>query len=89
MIFNRLLVNEFASSAGGVFTVLFSVVVTIGLVTILGEAAGGKIDSRSVFERDIYENTTELIFLPFFYFPFPIQVLLQFVLFHRHAVCPL
>ena len=40
-------------------------------------------------KRDIYENTTELLFLPVFYFPFPIQVLLQFVLFHRHAVCPL
>ena len=60
MIFNRLLVNEFASSAGGVFTVLFSVVVTIGLVTILGEAAGGKIDSRSVFELMAYSSFTNL-----------------------------
>lgn len=43
----------------------------------------------SVFERDIYENTTELLFLPVFYYPFTIQVLLQFVLFHRHAFYPL
>ena len=44
MIFKRLLVSELASSAGAVFTVLFSVVVTIGLVTILGQAAGGSVD---------------------------------------------
>lgn len=60
MIFKRLLVNELASSAGGVFTVLFSVVVTIGLVTILGEAAGGDIDSRSVFELMAYSSFTNL-----------------------------
>lgn len=39
---------------------LFSVVVTIGLVTILGEAAGGKIDSRSVFELMAYSSFTNL-----------------------------
>ncbi len=60
MIFKRLLVNELASSAGGVFTVLFSVVVTIGLVTILGQAAGGSVDSRSVFELMAYSSFTNL-----------------------------
>ena len=60
MIFNRLLVNEFASSAGGVFTVLFSIVLTVGLVTILGQAAGGSVDSRSVFELMVYSSLTNL-----------------------------
>ncbi len=60
MIFKRLLVNELANSAGGVFTVLFSVVVTIGLVTILGQAAGGSVDSRSVFELMAYSSFTNL-----------------------------
>ena len=60
MIFRRLLVNEFASSAGGVFTVLFSIVLTVGLVTILGEAAGGDVDSRSVFELMVYSSLTNL-----------------------------
>lgn len=60
MIFKRLLVSELASSAGAVFTVLFSVVVTIGLVTILGQAAGGSVDSRSVFELMAYSSFTNL-----------------------------
>lgn len=60
MIFKRLLVNELASSAGAVFTVLFSIVLTVGLVTILGRAAGGSIDSRSVFEVMAYSSLTNL-----------------------------
>lgn len=39
---------------------LFSVVVTIGLVTILGQAAGGSVDSRSVFELMAYSSLTNL-----------------------------
>lgn len=39
---------------------LFSVVVTIGLVTILGQAAGGSVDSRSVFELMAYSSFTNL-----------------------------
>lgn len=60
MIFRRLLVNELASSAGGVFTVLFSIVLTVGLVTILGQAAGGSVDSRAVFELMAYSSLTNL-----------------------------
>lgn len=60
MIFRRLLVNELASSAGAVFTVLFSIVLTVGLVTILGQAAGGSVDSRSVFELMAYSSLTNL-----------------------------
>lgn len=60
MIFQRLLINELASSTGAVFTVLFSIVLTVGLVTILGDAAGGSIDSRSVFEMMAYSSLTNL-----------------------------
>lgn len=60
MIFRRLLVNELANSAGGVFTVLFSIVLTVGLVTILGQAAGGRVDSTSVFELMAYSSFTNL-----------------------------
>lgn len=60
MIFRRLFVNELASSAGAVFTVLFSIVLTVGLVTILGQAAGGSVDSRSVFELMAYSSLTNL-----------------------------
>ncbi len=39
---------------------LFSIVLTVGLVTILGQAAGGSIDSRSVFELMAYSSLTNL-----------------------------
>ncbi|MEG0821767.1 MAG: LPS export ABC transporter permease LptF [Burkholderiaceae bacterium] len=61
MIFRRSLVSELANSAGGVFTVLFSIVLTVGLVRILGQAAGGQIDNATVFEVVAY---TSLINLP-------------------------
>ena len=49
MIFKRAIVAELSNTAGGVFTVLFSIVFSIGLVRILGEAAGGRIDNQAVF----------------------------------------
>ena len=39
---------------------LFSIVLTVGLVTILGQAAGGSVDSRSVFELMVYSSLTNL-----------------------------
>lgn len=60
MIFRRSLVSELANSAGGVFTVLFSIVLTVGLVRILGQAAGGQIDNRTVFEVVAYTALTNL-----------------------------
>ena len=60
MIFRRSLVSEFANSAGGVFTVLFSIVLTVGLVQILGRAVGGRIDSTTVFEIVAYSSLTNL-----------------------------
>lgn len=49
MIFRRALVSELSSNAGAVFTVLFSIVFSVTLVRILGEAAGGKVDNQAVF----------------------------------------
>lgn len=49
MIFKRSLVAELSNTAGGVFTVLFSIVFSVGLVRILGDAAGGRIDNQAVF----------------------------------------
>lgn len=45
MIFRRALQRELASSAGATFTVLFTILVTWTLITVLGKAAGGKVDS--------------------------------------------
>ena len=60
MIFRRSLVSELANTAGAVFTVIFSIVLTIGLVRILGLAAGGRIDSGTVMEMVVYEALVNL-----------------------------
>ena len=49
MIFKRAVVAELSNTAGAVFTVLFSIAFSVLLVRILGEAAGGRIDSQAVF----------------------------------------
>ncbi len=49
MIFRRTIVTELSSNAGAVFTVLFSILFSVGLVRILGEAAGGRVDNHAVF----------------------------------------
>jgi lipopolysaccharide export system permease protein len=49
MIFRRAIVTELTSTAGGVFTVLFTILFSVGLVRILGEAAGGRVDNQAVF----------------------------------------
>jgi lipopolysaccharide export system permease protein len=49
MIFRRAVVQELWSNAGAVFTVLFSIVFSVGLVRILGDAAGGRVDNQAVF----------------------------------------
>jgi len=48
MIFHRALRRELAASAGATFTVLFTVLVTWTLISILGKAAGGKVASGDV-----------------------------------------
>ncbi|HRK56777.1 MAG TPA: LPS export ABC transporter permease LptF [Burkholderiaceae bacterium] len=49
MIFKRAAIAELTNTAGAVFTVLFSIAFSVVLVRILGEAAGGNIDSQAVF----------------------------------------
>ncbi|MBC7857538.1 MAG: LPS export ABC transporter permease LptF [Burkholderiaceae bacterium] len=48
MIFQRALQRELASTAGATFTVLFTIIVTWTLITILGKAAGGRVASSDV-----------------------------------------
>ena len=48
MIFQRALQRELASVAGATFTVLFSILVTWTLISVLGKAAGGKVGSGDV-----------------------------------------
>ncbi|MBS0308030.1 MAG: LPS export ABC transporter permease LptF [Proteobacteria bacterium] len=48
MIFQRALRRELVSTAGAVFTTLFTITITVMLIKILGQAAGGRIDSRDV-----------------------------------------
>jgi lipopolysaccharide export system permease protein len=48
MIFQRALQREMANAAGATFTVLFTIFVTWTLISILGQAAGGKVASSDV-----------------------------------------
>jgi lipopolysaccharide export system permease protein len=48
MIFQRALRRELISTAGAVFTTLFTITITVMLIKILGQAAGGKVASRDV-----------------------------------------
>lgn len=60
MIFRRSLVSELANTAGAVFTVIFSIVLTIGLVRILGLLLVASIDSGTVMEMVVYEALVNL-----------------------------
>ena len=48
MIFRRALQRELAGVAGATFTILFSILVTWTLISVLGRAAGGKVASSDV-----------------------------------------
>ena len=48
MIFQRALRRDLLGTAGAVFTTLFTITITITLIRILGQAAGGKIASGDV-----------------------------------------
>lgn len=60
MLFKRSLSHELANAAGGVFTVLFTIVIAIVMVRILGMAAGGRIDNATVLQMVIYNALTNL-----------------------------
>ncbi len=48
MIFQRALRRELISTAGAVFTTLFTITITVMLIKILGQAAGGRVASADV-----------------------------------------
>ena len=48
MIFQRAIRRELLSTAGAVFTTLFSIIISVMLIRILGDAAGGKVASSDV-----------------------------------------
>lgn len=48
MIFHRALKRELVNTGGAVFLTLFSITITVMLIRILGQAAGGRIDSADV-----------------------------------------
>ncbi|MDR1660946.1 MAG: LPS export ABC transporter permease LptF [Azoarcus sp.] len=48
MIFRRTLQREFVHAAGAVFAVLFAVLITIVLIRLLGQAAGGRVPADAV-----------------------------------------
>ena len=48
MIFHRALLREFAGLAGAVFMTLFLIALTVRLIRLLGQAAGGKLPSDAV-----------------------------------------
>jgi lipopolysaccharide export system permease protein len=50
MIFRRSIIAELTSTGSAVFTVLFSILFSVGLVRILGQAAGGRVDNQAVFQ---------------------------------------
>jgi lipopolysaccharide export system permease protein len=49
MIFQRALRRELVSTAGAIFTILFTVALAVRPIKILGMAASGKVDSNDVF----------------------------------------
>lgn len=59
-IYRRTLVSELSNSVGSAFTVLFSIVLTIGLVRILNQTAGGRYGSDSILEVVAYSSLTNL-----------------------------
>lgn len=54
MILRRSFRNELANSAGGVFTVIFSIVLTVELVGVLHKVANGNYDPTEILEVTVY-----------------------------------
>jgi lipopolysaccharide export system permease protein len=60
MIFQRSLQRELMSTAGAVFTTLFTIIVTVMLIKILGQAAGGKVSSQDVMALITFQSLNYL-----------------------------
>ncbi|HEX2531988.1 MAG TPA: LPS export ABC transporter permease LptF [Burkholderiaceae bacterium] len=56
MIFERALRRELVSTAGAVFTTIFTITITVMLIRVLGQAAGGKVGSQDVVELIGFEG---------------------------------
>ena len=65
MIFQRALRRELLSAAGAVFTTLFTITITVMLIRILGQAAGGRVASADVVALIGFEalNLLPVIFI--------------------------
>ena len=61
MIFQRAIRRELLNTVGAVFTTLFSIVITVMLIRILGDAAAGKVASGDVIAL---LGFSALIYLP-------------------------
>lgn len=61
MIFKRSLLSEFANMTGGVFTVLFTIVLAVAMVRFLNLASGGSVDHSSVFQLVLYNGLANLV----------------------------
>ena len=55
MILKRSFISELTNSAGGAFTVMFTIVLAVGMVQVLNLAAGGRIGSATVLEMIVYQ----------------------------------
>ncbi|MDR1462828.1 MAG: LPS export ABC transporter permease LptF [Azoarcus sp.] len=60
MIFRRALQREFVHAAGAVFIVLFAVLITIVLIRLLGQAAGGRVPADAVLALIGFGSLTDL-----------------------------
>ena len=61
MIFRRSLISEFMNTAGGVFTVLFSIVLTVGIVRVMSQVAVGKSDAGAILQMVLYTSLTTFL----------------------------
>lgn len=60
MIFSRALQREFFQSAAGVFVALFAILITVVLIRLLGQAAGGRLPSDAVLALIGFGSLTRL-----------------------------
>ncbi len=58
MILKRSLATELANTVGGSFTVLFTIVLAVGMVRVLGLASGGAIGNSEVLQMILYNSLT-------------------------------
>ena len=58
MILKRSLVTELSNTVGGVFTVLYTIVLAVGMVRVLSLASGGAIGNSEVLQMILYNSLT-------------------------------